>query len=104
MKWDFSDKEVKDSHDIYCSFVETYFNELKSLNIIPIIFLHSLKKTRFSNELELKLNSQNLNFVNLSNLLSNEIYLTEDNFHWNARGNLKIAKEIVTYLDNKFEK
>ena len=103
MKWNFSDQEVRDSHDIYCSFVETYFNELKKLNIIPVIFLHSLNKTRFSNELELKLYSKNLNFVNLSDLLSKKLYLSEDNFHWNERGNLKIAKDVINYLDNKFE-
>ena len=104
MKWNFSDPEVRDSHDIYCSFVETYFNELKSLNINPVIFLHSLNKTRFINELELKLHSKNLNFVNLSDALSDKVYLSEDNFHWNERGNLKIARDIVNYLDNRFEK
>jgi len=104
MKWNFSDQEVRDTHDIYCSFVGTYFNELKSLNINPVIFLHSLNKTRFINELELKLHSKNLNFVNLSDALSDKVYLSEDNFHWNERGNLKIARYIVNYLDNRFEK
>jgi len=103
MKWNFSDQEVRDSHNIYCSFVESYFNNLKSKNIIPVIFLHSLKNTRFCNELELKLHSKNINFVNLSDLLSNKVYLSEDNFHWNERGNLKIAKQIVNYIDNKLE-
>ena len=104
MKWNFNDIQVKASHDTYSLFVEDFFKKLKKREITPFILLHSLHKTKFVDELEIKLHSKNLNFLNLSDSLSDKRLLCEDNFHWNKQGNLAVAHYIINSLNNILNK
>ena len=99
MRFNFTDNEVRISQDLFCMYINDFFNNLRAKKVIPLIIMHSLNRTKFESELFEKLDGVKIKYHVIDRDIKEKDIFMKDKFHWNKHGNKIIAKRILDFLE-----